>query len=145
MRSGIDGSDLESARRRFKAWRARRPRRGFPAELWQAAWQLVGEYSISRVCRELGLNASRLVEKGRSSCGKGNAAGDAVTFVELPALEMSRGAGIGGAAASVVEQGCRLTVESAGARVTLVLSRGAVVEIACHQVGSSAARAFEPR
>lgn len=52
---------LAEAERRFGAWRGGR-RRGqrIPQELWRAAVDLVGRYSLEQVAEKLGLNCRRL-------------------------------------------------------------------------------------
>jgi hypothetical protein len=93
----------------------------------------VGRYSVSRVCRELRLNASRLVQKGgrtRDGVEGARGADGGIRFetVELPAL----GASV--VAAPEETEGCRVTVESAGSRVVVTMGRGTTVEISCHSV-----------
>lgn len=69
-RAGVRGVLVE-AERRFDAWRRGR-RRGqrIPQELWQAAVDLVGRYSLEQVAEKLALNHRRLENRVKAQRGE---------------------------------------------------------------------------
>ncbi len=79
---------LEEAKRRFEHWRGNRTkgRSRIPAELWQAAIDLVGPHTVNEVARGLKLNYREL--KSRHEAEHPSAAFPAATplprFVEFP-------------------------------------------------------------
>ncbi len=69
-------ADLARTRSAFETWRASQSghRRRIPEHLWQMALALLDQYSVSRVCRELGLNCHRLRFKLSNSANSANPA-----------------------------------------------------------------------
>jgi hypothetical protein len=93
--------DLAHGRRRFQAWRERRPEgRRIPQPLWTLAVRLVSQHGISRTATALGLDYYSLKERVEAAGQEPPSPGPA--FVELPApvvvakqalFELDNGAG----------------------------------------------------
>ena len=65
--------DLMRTRAAFETWRASQPgRRRIPEHLWQMALALLQQYSVSRVCRELGLSCQQLRLRLTNSASSAN-------------------------------------------------------------------------
>jgi hypothetical protein len=94
-------ADLERARSRFQAWRARRKvGKRIPRTLWALASQLANVHGVSRTARVLGLDYYSLQK--RAGAVAAQARSSAPAFVELPSpviagkqcqLELDNGAG----------------------------------------------------
>jgi hypothetical protein len=94
--------DLAQGRRRFQAWRERRPGgRRIPQPLWALAVRLVSQHGISRTATALGLDYYSLKKRVESAGQEPPSPGPA--FVELPApvvvskqalFELDNGAGV---------------------------------------------------
>lgn len=81
--------DLSEVRQLFTIWRTTRSYRSrIPAELWEAAASLAGQYSIHQISRELGLNHTALRDQVASRTG-GNTITTApqACFLEIPPLQ----------------------------------------------------------
>ena len=93
---------LARARRRFQAWRDRRPAgRRIPESLWVLAVRLVNEHGVNRTAHALGLDYYSL--KRRAEAAAGAASSNGAAFVELPTpvvvgkqcqFELTNGAGV---------------------------------------------------
>jgi len=140
-------SSLERVVAGFEKWRETRRERRIPEPLWDAALDLLGEYSASTICRELGLNPSRFKQIGdarkrvprnrqlgqrgieravarRAVARRPSGSTGHDGFVELPSL-MGLAVGGGATASPTVDvarqgrSGCRLTLESAAGTLSL--------------------------
>jgi hypothetical protein len=143
--------DLEDVKAQFAAWRRERRGKAIPQELWEAALRLLDRYSASTICLALGLNATRFkrvreAESTRSNGSRGrrgrrrgqrralgrdkgtslepiSSMGPA--FIELPPLGVGGGSLVAGRFRDVERagSGCRLTLESAFGRLSVVTLR----------------------
>jgi len=110
-----EAAGLQSLARRFKIWRATRPRgQRIPTELWQAATALARIHGINPTVAALKLNYYDLQRRLHSgqACRRGSP--PAAVFVEVPPVALPPGGG---------ERGLVELVHAGGAR--LILHRGA--------------------
>ncbi len=60
---------IEDVEKLFKTWRkTRKNHKPMPAELWEAAINLIGKYSISAISKRLVLNPTELKRRAPTSC-----------------------------------------------------------------------------
>jgi hypothetical protein len=106
-----DPAGLQSLARRFKTWRASRPRgQRIPEELWQAATDLARVHGLNPTVAALKLNYYDLQRRLHNdpACRRGSP--PAPVFVEVPPVSLSPGGG---------ERGLVELVHAGGARLIL--------------------------
>ena len=85
-----ESTRLQEVKSKFKNWRANRTKATLSNELWREAASLVGEFPVTRVCRELKLHPDYLKRwvKGGEPSRKQSKKRDPKKFgfVELPQL-----------------------------------------------------------
>jgi hypothetical protein len=108
---------LQSLARRFKSWRATRPRgQRIPEELWQAATALARVHGLNPTVAALQLNYYDLQRRLHDGESGRRGSPPLPVFVEVPAVTESAGHGEGGATVELVHPGgARLLVRRAAA------------------------------
>jgi hypothetical protein len=83
---GVRATDVQltALRQRVEQWRADRPTREMPEELWSRAAELSATRGIHAVARALGLNSERLRRRAAGGLEQREREGAAATFLEVP-------------------------------------------------------------
>jgi hypothetical protein len=86
FKSDTSRSDLESVKVQFDAWRSNKKneRERIPKELWEAAIEIVGPYSINEVATHLRLNYTDLKKRMPGNSCQSSLKLNPSAFMEIP-------------------------------------------------------------